>query len=174
MDATLRRKNSVTGGVTFNPSSGFPTLAAEWDLYPTDVVSGLGAHSTVAGTATVLTVTDGSGNTSTCNANVIVQDNLPPVVTCPDSPPYLCRTGTYIHSGTAWNATATDNCGIASVSYELSGASPGNGTSLNGAVFNQGVTMVTWTAVDVNGNTSSCSFDVTVYPIPVTTPVTHN
>ncbi|HMQ90372.1 MAG TPA: lamin tail domain-containing protein [Flavilitoribacter sp.] len=49
MDRTLRRKSSVTGGVTINPSgtgpTGFATLTSEWDGYPTNDVSGLGAHT---------------------------------------------------------------------------------------------------------------------------------
>jgi len=45
LDRTLRRKSSVTTGVTANPASGFPTLATEWDSYATDTADGLGSHS---------------------------------------------------------------------------------------------------------------------------------
>ncbi len=45
VDKTLRRKYSVTHGVTTNPPSGFPTLGTEWDLYNKDDVSGLGSHT---------------------------------------------------------------------------------------------------------------------------------
>jgi len=45
LDRTLVRKSSVTGGVTVNPASGFPTLATQWDGFGTDVVSNLGAHT---------------------------------------------------------------------------------------------------------------------------------
>jgi len=44
-DQTLRRKSTVINGITSNPSSGFPTLATEWDSYPIDTASGLGSHS---------------------------------------------------------------------------------------------------------------------------------
>lgn len=44
-DQTLRRKNSVISGISTNPSSGFPTLATEWDSYPIDTSDGLGSHS---------------------------------------------------------------------------------------------------------------------------------
>lgn len=70
-DQTLVRKASVSGGVTTNPTGlGFATLASEWDSYPTDDVSHLGAHTfnalvlnyvsgyndrTVAGTSEVVT-----------------------------------------------------------------------------------------------------------------------
>ena len=49
LDKTLRRKTSVYSGITVNPAlpgqSGFTTLATEWDLFSTDDVSGLGAHT---------------------------------------------------------------------------------------------------------------------------------
>ncbi|MBX2974611.1 MAG: lamin tail domain-containing protein [Ignavibacteriaceae bacterium] len=49
VDKTLRRKSSVTGGVTTNPSgtgaTAFTTLTTEWDLYNIDVISDLGSHT---------------------------------------------------------------------------------------------------------------------------------
>jgi len=44
-EKTLVRKSSVTGGVTTNPSSGFPTLSTEWDSYSQNTVSNLGSHT---------------------------------------------------------------------------------------------------------------------------------
>ena len=44
-DKTLRRKTTVTGGITSNPGIGFPTLSTEWDLYDIDDVSNLGSHT---------------------------------------------------------------------------------------------------------------------------------
>ena len=69
---------------------------------------------------------------------------------------------TYTQVGSSWNATATDNCTVTSLTYTLTGATTGSGTSLNGVVFNQGVTTVTWTAVDVAGNQAQCQFSVIV------------
>src|SRR5690606_32774161 len=69
---------------------------------------------------------------------------------------------TYTHSGIAWDATADDNCSVDTVEYELTGATPGSGTSLDGVVFNLGVTTVTWTVTDGSGNTEDCFFTVTV------------
>lgn len=45
LNRTLVRKSTVTGGVTANPDSGFPTLATEWESYDRDVYSFLGRHS---------------------------------------------------------------------------------------------------------------------------------
>lgn len=48
-DKTLRRKSSVVGGITVNPTgtgaSAFTTLTTEWDLFNDGTVSGLGAHT---------------------------------------------------------------------------------------------------------------------------------
>ncbi|MGQ2983169.1 beta strand repeat-containing protein [Flavobacterium sp.] len=49
-DKTLVRKANVTGGVTANPVSGFPTLESQWDVLNQNVVTGLGSH-TYSGTA---------------------------------------------------------------------------------------------------------------------------
>jgi len=53
-EKTLVRKSSITGGVTSNPSSGFPTLATEWDSYDQDVVTNLGSHTMAGGSSTNL------------------------------------------------------------------------------------------------------------------------
>ncbi|WP_430814080.1 lamin tail domain-containing protein [Carboxylicivirga sp. RSCT41] len=42
---TLVRKASVSGGVTTNPTSGFPTLVTEWNVYNQDEPSYLGSHT---------------------------------------------------------------------------------------------------------------------------------
>jgi hypothetical protein len=72
LDKTLRRKSTVTSGVTVNPTgtgpSAFTTLASEWDQFNIDTVAGLGTHSPIrtylagfqnvdAGMATNLAVT---------------------------------------------------------------------------------------------------------------------
>jgi HYR domain. len=64
--------------------------------------------------------------------------------------------------GTAWDAVATDNDEIESITYQLSGVTTGTGTTLNNVVFNLGVTTVTWTAKDLSGNKSICVFKVDV------------
>lgn len=120
------------------------------------------------GTTTVTwTATDNAGNVSTCSFNVNVSDDEnPTIVNCGtgsnetvDADPGVC---TYTHSGTAWDATATDNCSVASISYNLTGATSGSGTSLDGETFNLGTTTVTWSVTDNAGNSSTCSFTVTV------------
>jgi gliding motility-associated-like protein len=118
-------------------------------------------------TTIIWTATDGSGNTSTCSFSVRVSDNEAPQFTSCSStndPIVFSNTGlcTYTHPSNSWNAIVTDNCTISGLSYSLSGATSGTGTSLSGQTFNLGQTTVVWTATDLAGNTMTCSFDVTV------------
>lgn len=120
------------------------------------------------GTTTVTwTAMDGSGNTQTCIFNVVVTDNiLPSFTSCGavgnqtvNANAGLC---TYTHPNNTWNAIATDNCSVSSLSYTLTGVTTGTGTTLSGVTFNLGTTTVTWTAVDASSNISTCAFNVTV------------
>ena len=63
-EKTLVRKSNISGGVTQNPLSGFPTLATEWDLYNQDVTTYLGSH-TYDGLAISITPVSGSPFTVT-------------------------------------------------------------------------------------------------------------
>lgn len=113
----------------------------------------------------ILTVFDEKGNSSTCGADVTVQDVTDPTFTfCPtnqtiDSDAGIC---TYTKLDNGWNATGTDNCSVASLTYNLTGVTSGTGTTLNGVTFNVGVTTVTWTITDGAGLTAQCAYTVTV------------
>ncbi|WP_339917429.1 HYR domain-containing protein, partial [Yeosuana marina] len=126
------------------------------------------AGSTISDHNTVqpieIIATDESGNQSTYNFNVTLIDTIAPEITCViDQNNVPANSGcSYVHSGAAWNAVATDNCSVTTVSYELSGATSGSGTTLNGVTFLAGITTVTWTVTDVAGLTASCSFDVSI------------
>ncbi|WP_159092214.1 HYR domain-containing protein, partial [Aquimarina sp. Aq107] len=118
-------------------------------------------HSTIQNV--IITATDESGNENTYNFNVTLIDNQNPMITCvsdqTEAGDALCE---YTHSDTLWDAVASDNCSINSISYALSGASTGTGISLDGVAFSQGITTVTWTVIDIAGLVSTCSFTVEV------------
>ncbi|TDN95376.1 HYR domain-containing protein, partial [Sunxiuqinia elliptica] len=99
----------------------------------------------------------------------IVENTNSPVISCPVTSTQDLDTDagecSYTHSGTDWDASATDidPCGDPTVRYELIGATSGSGTSLSGVAFNKGTTTVTWYAEDgVPEHTVTCSFDVVV------------
>ncbi|RYZ22533.1 MAG: HYR domain-containing protein [Chitinophagaceae bacterium] len=100
------------------------------------------------------TATDASGNITTANQTVIVNDNEAPVVSTPVSMTVANNAGI---CGAVVNfpvPAATDNCGAVTVAQV---AGP-----VSGSVFPVGTTMVSFEATDAAGNKSSVSFNVTV------------
>ena len=110
-----------------------------------------------------VTATDGSGNTGTCVANVLVLDTIPPSIVCPSDTTvadagFFCAA---FPSGLEPDSTG-DNCGILGTSWVKSGASIGSGSgSVSGSQFNLGVTTVTYVVSDSSCNLDSCVFNVT-------------
>jgi large repetitive protein len=82
------------------------------------------------------TVTDAAGNTAVSAKTVTVTDDEAPIISCLSSPvlPRVqvrnTNTGvcTYTAVGSEFGSAATDNCGIKSLTYVLSGATTGSGT----------------------------------------------
>jgi uncharacterized repeat protein (TIGR01451 family) len=111
-----------------------------------------------------LTVTDAEGNTASCSAVFVVNDNQAPVITCASGSPFARNNTTglcgYVTQGTEFNATATDNCGVVGLTHNY--GAWGNPNSLAGATFPVGTTVVVWTAEDADGNTTTCSISVEV------------
>ena len=105
---------------------------------------------------------DTCGSTITCVQTLNVNDTTNPLISCVAN---QSKTGTcyYTVTGTEFDPTTSDNCGIQSISYLLSGAtSRGGSTTLVGVNFNAGTTTVLWTIIDNCNNTATCSFTVTV------------
>ena len=109
---------------------------------------------------------DGTPLPALCDTAVVsitITDTEAPVISCPASLPAFTAFADicgYQISGTALDATATDNCGAVTLTHNY--YSWANPNSLNGATFPLGTTVVTWTATDAAGNTSSCNVNVTV------------
>jgi Pregnancy-associated plasma protein-A/SprB repeat/HYR domain len=96
-----------------------------------------------------ITATDASGNSASGVAQVVVADDLPPVLTCPgDLTVDFCQ-------GVVYDAPmAVDNCTQTTLAL-LAGVD-------SGGQFPFGTTTVEWRATDDFGNASTCSFQVTV------------
>ena len=104
------------------------------------------------GTTTVKwTVTDGSGNTATCNQTVTVTDNINPTITCPAPVAATTNTGCTATGVNLGKPTASDNCTVASVT-----------NNHPSTTYPLGTTTVTWTVTDGSGNTATCTQTVTV------------
>lgn len=94
-----------------------------------------------------------SNFSSTCTQTLILADTQVPVILGMPSNISVNGTGNPCSAPVSWTApTATDNCGLAS----LTSSHP------NGGTFNQGTTVVTYTALDNCGLTTTATFTVTV------------
>jgi SprB repeat/Secretion system C-terminal sorting domain/HYR domain len=100
--------------------------------------------------AVVLFVKDASGNTAAGTAIVTVEDNIAPVLTCPDNMVLsACETTA------SFVLQATDNCNTNPVVLQTTGLP-------SGASFPAGTTVQTFTTNDGHGNQSTCSFTIQV------------
>lgn len=103
------------------------------------------------------TATDAVGLTNSCVQTIIVSDNEPPAITCPEN---IVAAESPDGSGGAIveysTPIVTDNCTPAP---ELVCTPP------SGSWFTNGLTTVNCLATDSSGNTNACSFTVRVIPI---------
>ncbi len=133
--------DDVDGGSTDN--CGLTSLAIDVTRFDCD---DLGANTVT------LTVTDDSGNTSTCEAEVTITDNIEPIIDCP-APVTLVANG-------SCQATVPDFVTDLNVSNNCSDVTVSQ-NPLSGATITTGVTIVTITVND-GTNISTCTTNVTV------------
>jgi len=113
--------------------------------------------SNIGNNAAVLTVTDPSGNTATCNTIITIEDTSNPQVLCPINSAVAYDIGAnyytlpdYVSDGAV---TASDNCtSPLSISQD-----PASGTQLTDGIY-----AITFETMDDYGNPGICSFDLTV------------
>lgn len=109
-----------------------------------------GAGSSFSATASVtLTATDAAGNTSSCSFNVIPTDSTAPTITCPvDQQVVVDANCQFVLPDFTSMVVASDNCGTVNLTQN-----PAAGILLSG------IQIITITADDGNGNTSTCTFN---------------
>ena len=154
--------NVCTANVTFAATTtvaGTPASVIYYRIGNTAITS---PRIFPLGTTTVIaTALNGRGYDS-CSFKVIVKDAQPPVITCPANitrPNDAGQCGAIVN----YTVTASDNC-TSSVTVTVQPAS--------GSFFAVGTTTVTAKATDGAGNTSTCSFTVTVNDVEP--PVIHD
>jgi gliding motility-associated-like protein len=104
----------------------------------------------------VLTGTDPSGKSATCNATVTVEDNIDPTITCAPDQSQSTDLGSCDAAVTVVAPTFSDNCAGAVLTNNITGTSDASGT------YAIGTTAVIWTVTDASGNTAQCTQDITV------------
>ena len=126
---------------------GTPTVTVS------ETTTGLGNVASPRIITRTFTATDAAGNSASDVQVITVTDPTPPTISCPaDITVYLPLNSTATSTTVNFNVTGSDNCGTPTITTN---APAGN-------VFPVGTTTVTATANDGNGNTASCSFNVTV------------
>ncbi len=100
----------------------------------------------------VLTVSDGLGNSATCDATVTVEDNINPVAECDDITVQLDAAGNASISAADVDGGSSDNCSVMSISV----------TPEDFTCDNLGENTVVLTVTDQSGNTNTCEATVTV------------
>jgi hypothetical protein len=122
----------------------------------TTQIAGLssGTSFPVGVTTNTFSVTDGSSNSATCSFTVTVVDNQPPTIACPANINVNASLGICAANVSYSTPVGADNCAGTTVSQTVGAAS--------GASFPIGTTTNTFRATDAAGNTSTCSFTVTV------------
>ncbi|MGA9589788.1 MAG: HYR domain-containing protein, partial [Salegentibacter sp.] len=116
-----------------------------------------GTEFPVGTTPVEYTATDSAGNSSSISFTVTVTDNLDPVIECPSD---IVMTVEYGSEGTVVNYDApaySDNC---EASIEQTAGLE------SGSMFPVGKTTIEYTVTDAAGNTTTCSFTVTVNAKP--------
>ncbi|WP_370480372.1 HYR-like domain-containing protein, partial [Tamlana flava] len=111
-------------------------------------------------------VDDGNGNTIDVFQDIVIDDTQDPTVT--SCPPDVLSQNT--DSGKCYftfdpnEPVFTDNCSVASITWEMTGATIGSGVgSIGSTQFYPGVTTITFTATDAANNiNNSCSYIVEV------------
>jgi hypothetical protein len=125
------------------------------DLTSEIQVSGTVDPNTVGTYTLTYNVSDASGNAATTVTRTVnVVDTTAPVIECPaDIVVYLPANSVATSMPVNFNVTATDSCST-TATVTTSHAS--------GSTFSVGTTTVNATATDPSGNTSTCSFNVSV------------
>ncbi|MBI1851014.1 MAG: HYR domain-containing protein [Planctomycetes bacterium] len=128
------------------------TATDDCDPSPTIAcVPASGAAFPVGATSVTCTARDATGNSATCSFGVTVVDATPPLLQCPPRITAECTSPS--GASVTYGVTATDDC---TASPAIVCAPP------TGSAFAFGTSHVDCTASDTAGNSTSCTFDVTV------------
>jgi len=117
-----------------------------------------GACGETGSALVTFTATDDNGNSLTTTATFTIIDTTAPDLTCPADIAQCADQGLVTSSVVTWDDPLfSDICSDVTIIS----------THNSGDVFSVGTTTVTYTATDDCGNETSCSFEVTVYELPV-------
>ncbi len=165
-DSTTQLKTSFTVQGFVKPTITLKYVAAETYKVAKTNISGCTVNYSIESTSLPVgshgfgILVQDAYHSAEDSVHYTVVDDQKPVLTCPAAQK-LCYSSTNAY--TIPSLITSDNCGIKSVSYVISGATTRSGSGGNaGEQFNEGLSTITWTVTDVNDNQSSGSTDVTI------------
>lgn len=136
------------------PNYGALTLVLD-DCPNYSIVQDPPFSSTVQPGTTPITidVTDAGGNMVTCSFDLVVTENVAPIITCPTD------VSTCNPIVTFTDPTVTDNC------FSFFNQTDATGFS-SGDIFPIGITTLQYEGLDSSGNSNTCSFNIEVLDFP--------
>ncbi|WP_165871573.1 HYR domain-containing protein [Flaviaesturariibacter flavus] len=162
-----RRRTGGTATAHYSPGDILSTLLGQFKstCAPTYMTGRFIAGEVESGVSVIW-------SSNQCSAETPTVDSVSPQFDCP-APQEFCQSASGIYTLTP--AVATDNSGVVTISYKLTGATVRSGAGANASgSFNPGITTITWTATDASGNKRTCSQVVRVNATPVVTIRTDN
>ena len=101
-------------------------------------------------------IADLCGNTTICLQNIVIDDDIPPTINCPDSITVPAGVDSCLAFVSIPLPVTDDNCEVDSLVNDFN-----NGPDATG-YYPLGNTTVIWTVTDLCGNSASCEMTVTV------------
>ncbi|MBI3847427.1 MAG: HYR domain-containing protein, partial [Planctomycetes bacterium] len=155
MAPTMTCPDDITGVECTSPSGAVVNYIAgamdQCGIASFDCAPPSGSTFPITTTTVTCTATDRAGNTASCSFSVTVVDTTPPMITCPANQTLECTSPA--GAVATFTTTATDVCDATPTIVC---------TPPSGSTFGFGPTTVNCTATDDSGNSSPCSFTVTV------------
>jgi hypothetical protein len=144
--------------------TAYSAISASDNCGPVTVDQSPAAGISVSANQTItLTATDTSNNTTSCTFEVVLEDNTPPAIICPGNQTLTANAQcNFLLPDYSTSAIPSDNCAVDTVIQTPTGGS----VLLLGA---NAVEPVTLTVYDEAGNSTACSFTVTLKDISLPT-----
>jgi hypothetical protein len=138
---------SQTGSAIVSVTGGTQPYQINWPGGSNGQNLGIGNYA--------VSIVDGNACTLTLNVPILSTDTQAPGISCPGNI-VICGADAVDYD----EPTISDNCSVAGITPKLLSGLP------SGAPFNDGITTQVYQATDASGNTATCSFNVTVNPVP--------
>jgi hypothetical protein len=153
-------------------------VAITWEKTGATTANGTGTATGpfhVGVTTIIYTATDDCGNTATCTQTVTIKDITQPNLTlgCEDVVEQASANNCSKIPANINDPEYSDDCwpvDSLTLTWVMTGATEGTGYgSVKDSTFQVGVTTVTYTVTDPDGNTATCIFTVTIADITLPT-----